>query len=251
MKRTSSRDLRQAALAYAERGWPVLPLVPGNKRPLTKNGLLDATENTQVISIWWSRWPTANIGIRTGVAFDVLDIDGEVGLASLSAKTGPGVVHPGPVSRTGRGLHWLYIPTYTKNWARPDLKLDWRGLNGYIVAPPSVHPEGGIYEWEQGPDYPMPPVPEWLEEMLLAPKTSTHPIIDIDPNDPNRDILLAAEFIGLGVTTGTLRRALCPFHEEDTPSFTLYPEQGRFFCYGCGAWGDAFDLRNRRYGGKW
>lgn len=31
---------------------------------------------------------------------------------------------------------------------------------------------------------------------------------------------------------------LCPFHGEKTPSFNLYPENGSFFCFGCGAGGD-------------
>ncbi len=33
---------------------------------------------------------------------------------------------------------------------------------------------------------------------------------------------------------------LCPFHNEKTPSFTLYPENGSFYCFGCGAGGDVF-----------
>jgi len=32
---------------------------------------------------------------------------------------------------------------------------------------------------------------------------------------------------------------LCPFHTEKTPSFTLYPENGSFYCFGCGVGGDA------------
>lgn len=33
---------------------------------------------------------------------------------------------------------------------------------------------------------------------------------------------------------------LCPFHNEKTPSFTVYPESGSFYCFGCGAGGDVF-----------
>ena len=33
---------------------------------------------------------------------------------------------------------------------------------------------------------------------------------------------------------------LCPFHNEKTPSFTVYPENGSFYCFGCGVGGDVF-----------
>ena len=33
---------------------------------------------------------------------------------------------------------------------------------------------------------------------------------------------------------------LCPYHSEKTPSFTVYPENGSFYCFGCGAGGDVF-----------
>ena len=33
---------------------------------------------------------------------------------------------------------------------------------------------------------------------------------------------------------------LCPFHNEKTPSFTIYPENGSFYCFGCKVGGDVF-----------
>lgn len=37
---------------------------------------------------------------------------------------------------------------------------------------------------------------------------------------------------------GSTRKGLCPFHNEKTPSFTVYPENGSYYCFGCGAGGD-------------
>lgn len=35
---------------------------------------------------------------------------------------------------------------------------------------------------------------------------------------------------------------LCPFHNEKTPSFTVYPETASYFCFGCGAGGDVINF---------
>ena len=35
---------------------------------------------------------------------------------------------------------------------------------------------------------------------------------------------------------------LCPFHTERTPSFSVYSDEQRYHCFGCGAHGDIFDF---------
>src|SRR5262249_13535630 len=42
--------------------------------------------------------------------------------------------------------------------------------------------------------------------------------------------------------------ALCPFHNERTPSFTVRDDKGFFHCFGCGAHGDSIGWRMRRHG---
>lgn len=38
---------------------------------------------------------------------------------------------------------------------------------------------------------------------------------------------------------------LCPFHNEKTPSFTVYPESQSFYCFGCGAGGEVISFVRR------
>ena len=53
-------SLLEAALRYAELGYPVFPCAPGTKRPLTENGFHDAVTDPDQIERWWTERPNAN-----------------------------------------------------------------------------------------------------------------------------------------------------------------------------------------------
>ena len=42
--------------------------------------------------------------------------------------------------------------------------------------------------------------------------------------------------------------ALCPFHDEKTPSFHIFLKQNKFHCFGCTAKGDVIDFVSRLHG---
>ena len=183
-------NLLDSALLYASYHWPVLPLHTWDgqrctcgrddctspaKHPRTKNGLKDATIDMRIIKSWWGRWPDANIGLRTGIEFDVLDVDGDAGFDAIDQMENQyGGAPLGPSSHTGGGgLHRLYQPTGIGNRAGIVDHVDWRGQNGYIVAPPSRHASGGSYEWaahEHPDDIALQPVSGWLHNLLFPPQ---------------------------------------------------------------------------------
>lgn len=168
-----------AAHRYADRGLPVLPLEPRNKKPLGRlvpHGLHEATVDHKLIERWLREEPYANIGLLTGVRFDALDCDGEEALAAFPDDVGPG--EPpilGPTVGTGRGWHCYVAPSgLTSRHLAP--ALDYKGRNGYVVAPPSVHPSGSVYRWYAGEDdpcrgidAPIPSAPAWLTDLLYPP----------------------------------------------------------------------------------
>jgi len=47
-------------------------------------------------------------------------------------------------------------------------------------------------------------------------------------------------FYGVEVKRGN--QALCPFHNEKTPSFTIFPKTNSFKCFGCGIGGSVIDF---------
>ena len=48
--------------------------------------------------------------------------------------------------------------------------------------------------------------------------------------------------------SGRSFKGCCPFHQEKTPSFHVWPEERRFKCFGCQAGGDAFSFMQRLFG---
>ena len=113
-----------AALAYASAGIHVFPLAPRSKVPLISapdggHGLHDATTNDLIIRSWWTTTPTANIGLRTSISFDVIDLDGESGVVSLEEARDGREQMQGPVVQTGHGFHWYVTSTGLSGTAPP------------------------------------------------------------------------------------------------------------------------------------
>ena len=148
-----------AALSYARLGLAVFPLVEGAKNPATAKGFKNASTDEKAIRSWWGKNPNYNIGIACGNGTLVIDLDvdeakGEDGTATLRKwEEENGVLPETATAVTGRGgLHMLYrIDGEARCSANPKLGVDVRGDGGYIVAPPSIHPNGTRYEWERDP----------------------------------------------------------------------------------------------------
>jgi len=229
--------LLDAALGYAARGIPVYPVhwprpTQGGtsmacscsrgaacdrpaKHPLVRHGIHDASIDPAQLEDWWQRWPHANLGLATGIIFDALDVDGPAGLAALRqlART-VDLRLPGPrVATGGGGWHHWFAPTGLGN--RPPRGLahiDWRGIGGCVLAPPSRHASGRPYHWLRDLDRAsLPEVPAALRK-VLDPDRPIHSRLD-DPAgsaDSNRPSavghpygrrVLAAELAALGRAT--------------------------------------------------
>ena len=64
------------------------------------------------------------------------------------------------------------------------------------------------------------------------------------PDDFLQELKARSDMVDVASSYLNLKRrgrnmvGLCPFHGEKTPSFNIYPENGSFYCFGCGAGGD-------------
>jgi hypothetical protein len=183
-------DCARAAQTYAALGFAVVPMHaaqsggacscldracsdPG-KHPRLRGWQRLAAVDPAVVEAWWGRWPHANLGLRTGRRFDVLDLDGPQGVEALRAVLSIAPTeHPGPVARTGGGgWHLLYAPTGLGNRVGLLPGMDWRGRHGLIVAPPSRHASGTRYTWIRPLTATLPEVPAGLRRLLAPPATA-------------------------------------------------------------------------------
>ncbi|MHA5050280.1 bifunctional DNA primase/polymerase [Streptomyces sp. SD15] len=198
-----NRHLLYAALDAAERGWSVLPLRPGDKRPALHGedvcpGIGDcagghrkweerATIDPDRIRRAWGNL-LFNVGIATGPSgLVVVDLDMPKRKTNSTADTPSGVTtftalceragQAVPTTRTVRtasgGFH-LYFTTppgvrLGNTAGRLGKHIDTRGWGGYVVAPGSITRTGAYAVVD---DTAPVPLPDWLYTLLTPRQTS-------------------------------------------------------------------------------
>jgi hypothetical protein len=176
------------ALSYAARGMTVFPLGERSKIPATAHGCKDASTDTERILAWWKEKPNANIGVATGELSDlaVLDVDGlegERALADLSLEVGELFPDTWCVG-TGRGVHFWFrydgAPA-TNSAGKLGPGLDVRSNGGYVVAPPSRHPDGTTYCFVGDRHRKRHPWPSWLAPAENEAVRATESLATVSP----------------------------------------------------------------------
>lgn len=169
--------MMEAALAYARRGWAVFPLGVQSKEPAIKGAYKAATRDEVQVRRWWEHVPEGNIGLATGAVSGlwVLDIDGLEGEASFAAlvEEHDGELGETLMASTGKGYHLYWrMPQGAEQGRRIGVRpgIDIIGGQGYLVAPPSVHPSGRVYRWLNPEAVPLQ-APQWLFN-LQRPRTA-------------------------------------------------------------------------------
>jgi hypothetical protein len=163
--------LHKAAAEYAELGWPVFPVEPNGKRPLTPNGFKDATTARAQIDMWWKDNPLANIGTEPECSgYCVIDVEAE-GLDEWAMLQGMhGSVPPTWAVKTPRGGQHLWFEGSLPSLVRPFGKavaIDTRGRGGYVLLPGSI--VNGV-AYETADDFDIAELPRWFAAKITERK---------------------------------------------------------------------------------
>ena len=188
-------DLMDAAIQYAQRGWKVFPVKQNAKVPhpkLSKGGYKCATNDVELIKVWWTIDPNANIGLSLA----------ESGLVCLDADTYKPdcsfdeIAQQYDIPMTLRqrsasgGLHLIFncLPG-DKFPGQIGTSIDIKH-NGYILLSPSVF-KGNKYAWENEEE--IAPAPQWLKVQSADTLSEDGTLVIDDSWAETLDIELALE----------------------------------------------------------
>lgn len=259
-----------AALAYAHRGWSVVPVhTPGpegcscrrsdcpavGKHPrILWEVHMRAIATEETVTGWWERWPDANVGVVTGSVSDVvvLDVDprndGDASLQAMEDRWGALPVTA--VVRTGGGGWHYWFSAGDKQLPSRVLSagLDLKGEGGLVVAPPSMHASGIRYRWLVDPTtIVLASVPHWLASPAQGDseaEPASHQDGTLARTVQEQEEFSAAWFrAGIDLFPGD-RYYHCPFHKDRHPSLHIDHDGCRWFCFGCGLGGGIGALLN-------
>ncbi len=168
----------RAALAYAGRfGFRVFPIEARTKTPrarFVRHGHLDATGDPEQIRRWWGVEGDCGIGVAAKASgLVVIDADSyklDCEFSDLERELGPLPETPRALTPQG-GVHYYFRDEVGDYLGTAGHGVDVKS-EGYVLAPPSVHPNGRPYLWDVGAhilDTPIAKLPDaWLRHLTTA-----------------------------------------------------------------------------------
>src|SRR4029077_5587133 len=135
---------------YLKLGWSMFPVRAKSKEPLMPwKEYQTRKAREQEIHEWLKKWPQMNLGLVTGQVSGlvVVDLDGINGMqySSVNHLLSPVIC----VTWKGKQLYYKWTEHVDNSASKIAPGVDIRGDGGFVVLPPSQHPNGKYYRWER------------------------------------------------------------------------------------------------------
>ena len=182
-------SLEEAALAYADAGWYVLPTDSADiKNPGSVVGgrwQELSSRDPEQIHLWWSVNPNCGIALHCGrsgaVVFD-LDADGfdaVPGRFAAALRSADAIQLTRPTGDRGHYVFAMPPGESLSNRAGAFATYgEVRGKNGVVIAAPTPHPDGGHYHWAKTGSVVTSPPGALRECLSAATTTDVEPLTD-------------------------------------------------------------------------
>jgi P4 family phage/plasmid primase-like protien len=193
----------ESARSNAARGWSVFPLngkYPRIPKAAGGSGFKDATLDPEKITAWWTKYPTANVGIACGVS-NLYVVDMDYGLSSQEDFDAWRMRNNIPVTYTVRSggrpdfrvqMYYTGAVDCNGKWELDGCKGEIRSIGGYVCAAGSIHPDTGE-TYQVLVDAPLAPRPGVFERAVTQVKNAT---VERKPGEKitgNRNMTLVSE----------------------------------------------------------
>ena len=231
----------EEALWWNRQGVNVLPIRYQDKRPYPGAGWSRWKTKIQgeCLVRWWfeRKYKKTNIGVMCGEVV-VIDFDSYPAWYAWKPK---GEIKESLSARTGRGVH-VYFWVREKIWQTLDFANGEIKGNGYVVAPPSIHPSGRPYRWMGGSMKTIGTIDE------LGVRYRVQQEVAIEHHPQRRVLTKSTGIVGkikrtLGIANylstvtggfvynGESLMCSCPFHNDKDPSMVVHNNEGWCYCF--------------------
>ncbi len=219
------------AIEYVDSGWSILPVKPEDKRPYMTNWLqYNHTRASKEMAVnWFKQLSGAGIGVVTGKISNMVVLDVE----SYCPTPIEELLKMYPtqmISRTGSGGYHLFYQ-YPQNVTKISNRVgifegaDLRADGGFIVLPPTIHPNGNRYEWvKKGP---LGAFPLSLLDLKSTPTTQnegwiTEALRGVSEGGRNDTCArLAGYFFKKGMTYDIVEALILDWNERNDPPLPM------------------------------